>query len=287
MAGALLLLGAGSVAEALAAALVPQASPTHAVFGDVLIWARRHGAAEELARRTGARALESLSDAVSLELEVIVFCVSDDAIDDVALHLAEAWPVTPRAKMPVALHTSGFHGIEVLASLASLGIERGGLHPVVSLAGLGTTGRVGFEGVRFGVSGDPDALEVARELALALGGVPLEVPHGGRALYHASAALLAGGVVALVAEAESALAEALPNVEPHERAALVRVLLASTVANLEATSPREALTGPVARGDVDVVAGHLACFEASATPQRAALYRELVRAMERLSGGRD
>jgi len=282
MAGAILILGAGAMAKAMAAALVPLASATNPLFGEVILWARRSEAADELGRETGARAIEGLAEAATLELEAILFCVRDGAISDLAMRLAEAWPKTSRANLPVALHTSGYHGIEVLASLASLGIERGGLHPVVSIAGLASEAGAMFHRVRFGVAGDPEALDFARELCVALGGVPLEVPDEGRALYHAAAALLSGGTVALFAEAQAALGEAMPNAEPGELAELVRELLRSTVANLDVTPPASALTGPVARGDSAVVEGHLASFAASRTPERAALYQELVAAMRRL-----
>lgn len=282
MAGALLILGAGAMAEALAGALVARADPAHALLGDVLIWARREEAAEAVAERTGARAITSLKESGTLDLEAVLFCVSDGAIADLALRLADSWSHVVRISSPVALHTSGFHGIEVLASLASLGLERGTLHPVVSVRGLSAVPAVAFEGVRFGVSGDPLALEMARDLAVALGGVPLTLPRGGRRLYHAAASLLSGGLVALFAEARAALREAMPDVEPDEIDALCRVLARSTLQNLESKTPESALTGPVARGDRAVVEGHLASFAASATPARAELYAELVAAMERL-----
>lgn len=274
MAGTVLILGAGAMARAMAHALAP--------CREVLVWARRREAAEALAESSGARAMEDLGEAAGLELEALLFCVSDGAISELAMRLAQAWPSASGGKLPVALHTSGFHGVEVLASLATLGIERGGLHPVVSIAGLSGDPAAVFEGVRFGVAGDPKALEVARELCAALGGVALEVPAAGRALYHAAAALLSGGTVALLAEAEATLAEAMPGADPAERAKLTRVLLDSTVRNLDAGPARRALTGPVARGDSAVVEGHLASFLASETPARAALYGELVAAMRRL-----
>lgn len=285
MAGALLIIGAGAMAEALAAALAPRAQSGTELFSEVLVWARRPEPREALAARHGLRALASLADLTAHELAAIVICVRDGAIADVANALADAWPAGAAAPRPVVMHTSGFHDVEVLAALAPLGFERAVLHPCVSISGL-TGGAVAsgaaFEGVRFGLSGEGAARTFGSALAALLGGSALEVASDQRPLYHTAAALLSGGWVALFAEAEALFAEAMPGADPQELRQLALALATSTLDNLRAKPTAAALTGPVARGDDQVVAGHLAQLERSHLPERAALYTELVAAMRRL-----
>lgn len=279
MAGSVLILGAGAMAQAMARALTGVAGPTHAMIGDVLVWARRPAEAEALAQLVGARALGDLAEIGSLDLEAVLFCVSDGAIADMALRFAGAWSENAGGHAPIALHTSGYHGVEVLSSLAAFGFERGVLHPVASVNREASNA---FDGVHFGVSGDGEVLGFVHDLVFALGGVALDVPTESRPLYHAAAALLSGGMVALFAEAMSSMQAALPGATPQQLRSMCLVLAKTTVNNLETKPAKDALTGPVARGDRAVVEGHLNSFESGECPQRAALYRELVAAMERL-----
>ena len=57
----------------------------------------------------------------------------------------------------------------------------------------------------------------------------------------------------------------------------MRGLAASVLANLDSAPAGEALTGPVARGDVPTLEGHLAAL--AGHPAAGALYRVLSRAM--------
>ena len=124
------------------------------------------------------------------------------------------------------------------------------------------------------------AEEVARrreELVAALGGHVLALRDGpdAAARYHGAATLLAGGTVALFAAAERLLEGLAPD-EDVTRA--FHALLASAVSNLAELPPAEALTGPVARGEVVVVEEHLAALDRT-SPEAAAAYRALGKVM--------
>ncbi|MEZ6018536.1 MAG: DUF2520 domain-containing protein [Planctomycetota bacterium] len=109
----------------------------------------------------------------------------------------------------------------------------------------------------FSVAGSGLARERARGLAQWLGGwvLPeLETDHA-RVAYHAAASLLAAaaaGAVRVFARRHGA--------RRRRRDAARRgsiQLLRSVATNLEEVEPRDALTGPSARGDVEVVRAHL------------------------------
>lgn len=153
----------------------------------------------------------------------------------------------------IFLHCSGSMGLEELAPLAAAGVHVGSLHPLQSFAG----GATQLAGVYMAVDGDESACEAATAIVTALGGHPFRVPAAERAAYHAAACICSNYAVAVEALAQGLMSRWLGNEEAAWQALLP--LFKGTAANLERTaSPRTALTGPIARGDVTTVAKHLA-----------------------------
>ncbi len=169
-------------------------------------------------------------------VDVLVLAVPDDALGSVA---AVVRPVPST----VLVHLAGSLGPDVLAPHP----RRAALHPLVALPDPDTGARRLRSGITFAVAGDP----VAAEIAAALGGMPVHVPDGARAAYHAAAAVAANHVVALLGQVERiAGAAGLPFEAflPLARAAI------EDAARL---GPRRALTGPAARGDWQTLTRHL------------------------------
>jgi predicted short-subunit dehydrogenase-like oxidoreductase (DUF2520 family) len=130
------------------------------------------------------------------------------------------------------------------------------------------------------VAGDPEAIVAATALAHALGWTPFEVP-GDRRLYHAAAVMAGNFGTALLAEAAAVLGAAGV---PRDRApALLLPLALASLRNAAALGPARALTGPVARGDEDVIAAHRDALKAAA-PDAVPVYEALLRAARALAG---
>ena len=172
------------------------------------------------------------------------------AADDAS---AEAKPLAGK----VFLHCSGSLGLAELAPLQQAGAHVGSLHPLQSFAG----GATQLAGVYMAVDGDEAACQAAIALANALGGHPFRVPAAERAAYHAAACICSNYAVAVEALAQRLMSRWLGDEAAAWQALLP--LFKGTAANLEATSsPRTALTGPIARGDATTVARHLAVLPA-------------------------
>ena len=172
------------------------------------------------------------------------------AADDAS---AEAKPLAGK----VFLHCSGSLGLAELAPLQQAGAHVGSLHPLQSFAG----GATQLAGVYMAVDGDEAACQAAIALANALGGHPFRVPAAERAAYHAAACICSNYAVAVEALAQRLMSRWLGDEAAAWQALLP--LFKGTAANLEATtSPRTALTGPIARGDTTTVARHLAVLPA-------------------------
>lgn len=201
---------------------------------------------------------------------VLIVAVPDRHIAGTAAALAgRQWP-----QDAVALHLSGSVSVEALAPLRDMGFSVGSLHPLKSFVESRPTPASPLEGIVCALEGDDAAVEIAERFALSAGARPFRLQPGGRAAWHAGAAHAANHLVALVDQALDLFERAGLDRETG-RAALLP-LLSGTLENLREHSPGQALTGPVVRGDADVVVRHMdALGEASQDVKSA--YRALAR----------
>ncbi|MEZ4475292.1 MAG: DUF2520 domain-containing protein [bacterium] len=177
-----------------------------------------------------------------------ILAVSDPAITPLAARLA-AHPHRPA----VALHCAGRLDQAALAPLA--GIALGSLHPLQALG----DDPGALRGCFCGIEGDAPAREAALALVRAFGGQAVQIPAGEKAAWHA-AAVLSANFVATLTGGGVALLAALGIDEARARALLVP-LLRGTIGRLKDLPAPEALTGPLARADLDAVRAHVAALQ--------------------------
>jgi predicted short-subunit dehydrogenase-like oxidoreductase (DUF2520 family) len=181
--------------------------------------------------------------------KTILVSVPDDVIASVADELARMGGEELRGK--VVLHTSGALNSGVLQSVRACGAAAASMHPLQTFSGVGVPP---LEGKVFGIEGDEIAVRVARKIARELGGTPVCIAAALKPLYHAAGAFAAGHVLAL----EEAGVQMLMRAGMKRREA-TRALLAlsrQVIDHYEKLGPGKAWTGPLARGDYGVVAGH-------------------------------
>lgn len=187
--------------------------------------------------------------------DVVLLCVPDREIPAAAAALRGHGALIGHTSGATPLHGSG-------ADFA--------LHPLRSFAGV--EGADAFTGVGCAIAGSSaEALRVAEELVVSVGGRPFEVHDDQRAGYHAAASIASNFLVTLEAAAERVAAAS--GLGPGFRAHLAP-LVRGTVENWAAHGPRAALTGPIARGDEETVARQRAAVAAGA-PELLPLFDEL------------
>ena len=205
---------------------------------------------------------------------VVLLTVPDDVLPEIARVLAERGPAPERC---VALHCSGTLSGDVLAPLREGGYQVGALHPLQSLADP-VSGAERLVGSWFSVSGEVEALAVANRLVGQLSGHSLMIPTTGQSLYHAAAVIASNYLPVLLAVATRLMVRA--NVAEKDAVAALISLVRGTIENIDELGFAPALTGPVARGDVETVRFHLRSLpEREAAPYRA-LGREAVELAE-------
>ncbi len=214
----------------------------------------------------------SLPNAVAVA-DVVWITVPDDGIEAVAHDVANALAEPRPLERPVAaIHSSGLGSLDLLAPLRGIAAGILSLHPLQSFAAAGDDGAL--RGVPMAVTGDtPADVEFGGWLAERLGCRPFVLPDEAKPLYHLAAAAASNLFVALQSEAGELMAAAA-GLQPAAAARLLEPLVATTAANIAAHGPSQALTGPVARGDVGTVRAHLELLAGQA-PRFADTYRSL------------
>jgi predicted short-subunit dehydrogenase-like oxidoreductase (DUF2520 family) len=191
-------------------------------------------------------------------VDLLLLCVPDAAIAEVA------GQVEPVASTVVA-HASGATGLGVLGSHQ----RTASVHPLVSLPDP-SVGASRLRGAWFAVAGDP----WIRTVVDTLGGTSVEVPDAARVRYHAAAVIASNHLVALMGQVQRVAAGAGVPLDAFLE------LARGSLDNVAALGPVAALTGPVARGDMETVRAHLAALDPAERPA----YLELARAAGRLVG---
>jgi predicted short-subunit dehydrogenase-like oxidoreductase (DUF2520 family) len=257
------VIGAGKAGTALGAAL---ARAGH----DVVAASAVSDASVDRARTVFPRAVIAEPVQVLRHADLVLLTVPDDVLPGLVAGLAatEA-PVEGR----LLVHASGRHGLAVLEAAARRGGLPLALHPVMTF-----TGRSDdvdrLSGTCFGVTA-PEVLRPAAEaLVIEMGGEPVFISEENRDLYHAALAGAANHLVTLVAQATDLL-RAAGVTDP---ARLLGPLLGASLDNALLLGDA-GLTGPVARGDAETVAAHLAALgaTASASPPAVAAYIAMAR----------
>jgi len=210
---------------------------------------------------------------------VLILAVRDDAIFPLAEALARAEAV--RADQ-VVLHLSGVLGQEALAPLVRSRAALGSLHPLQTISDPATA-PARLEGTWAAVEGMPRAVQAAEGIAQELGMRPFRLSGKQKAIYHAGAVFASNYFVVVEAIAQRLLRHA--GLSDTEAWQALRPLVEGTFENLTRQEPKDALTGPVARGDEATIRRHLE----SLTRDDALLYRALGRAALELAekGGMD
>ena len=205
--------------------------------------------------------------AVARACDLLLLTVPDDMLGNVVTTLSDAGAIRPGQYV---VHTSGRHGLEVLAPAAALGAHVIAMHPAMTFTGT-TIDLDRLAGCVFGLTADAAERPLAEALVADLGGSPMWVPEEMRTLYHAGLAHGANHLVTLVTQAMEMLAAAGAD----DPAGTLRPLLTAALDNALEQGDA-ALTGPIVRGDVNTVRAHLADIRANA-PQTLTSYVVLAR----------
>jgi predicted short-subunit dehydrogenase-like oxidoreductase (DUF2520 family) len=258
MPGSLAIVGAGRVGRALGRRLREMGWTIGAVV------TRSATSARKVVRFIGAGHAHAFLTRQVVAAQVILVTTPDRCVAEVAEELARIGAEELRGK--VVLHSSGALSSRVLDPARKCGAAVGSMHPLQTFSGVGVPP---LEGKVFAIEGDAAAVRVARQIARALGAVPVHIDGAKKPLYHAAGALAAGNVLALMEAATRLMTAA--GMKRREAMRALLPLTRQVLENFERLGPRAAWTGPLSRRDYGVVAAHMEAM-ADLPPQFAETY---------------
>jgi predicted short-subunit dehydrogenase-like oxidoreductase (DUF2520 family) len=139
-----------------------------------------------------------------------------------------------------------------------------------------------FEGIIWGLEGDPAAVEAAGGMVRDLHGNILLLAARHKALYHAACTLASNALVALEWTAVGLLGRA--GIAPDAAAEVLVPLVQGTLQNVKSLGLEQALTGPILRGDIATVEAHLEALRG--VPEALEIYAALGRGILDLAAKR-
>lgn len=203
------------------------------------------------------------------------------AID--GLRAADVWMITTpdreiagsAAKLSGVVRSGDvvFHCSGSMASseLAAAGTRVASVHPLKSFADPREAART-FAGTYCAAEGDSKALEVLVPAFERIGGRISRIDPQLKTVYHAASVIVCNYLTALLETGLLSYEKA--GLDRDTATRMMAPIVRETLENVLALGTTRALTGPIARGDHAVVAGHLEALDAW-NARVAAIYREL------------
>jgi predicted short-subunit dehydrogenase-like oxidoreductase (DUF2520 family) len=226
-----------------------------------------------VASRRKARALAAKVHTVAsmanprLDAALVWFCVPDREIAKAARQLA---PITDW-KGKIAFHSSGALASDELQALRRRGAAVASVHPLMTFVHASVPS---LHGIPLALEGDAKATRMARQIALDLGAEAFSISKSKKSVYHAWGGFTSPLLIALLVTGERVAHAA--GLSPADARKKMLPIVRQTLANYAKLGPAGAFSGPIVRGDAQVVRRHVK--ELKKIPGAKDVYLALARA---------
>lgn len=210
-----------------------------------------------------------------LDSGIIIICVKDSDIEDVVIELCEKYSDQLSGKL--FFHTSGTLPKEVLAKLIAFGARIAAVHPYQTF--YYNEIKV-LNGIAWGVDSEDSDFETISHFIELTGGKAIKLSAESvkkKALYHISA-VAASNFMALSIDLAKEIAED-SGINPKDfLPQILETTLQNNIRQMDSDLP--AITGPVVRGEVEIIAKHI---EALGQTINAVIYKNMCESLALLA----
>ena len=249
------LIGPGRVGLALSHALIDTGQYT--LLG---VYHPQHASAEKAVQTLGQGApfntLQTLPKA-----DITFITTKDTDIESIACELASIKNLKPGS---LVAHMSGILSSDVLTPLKEKNAYIGSLHPLKAFCQKDTPEKNAFKNIDCAVEGDKTAVTQLTKLGHTLGATVFTLNPEKKTSYHAAAIMASNYLVTLTAVATTLFETAgIPETDAHR---LCTRLMQTSLDNLkQSDTAKDALTGPLMRGDIKTIQKHLNTIDSQTT----------------------
>jgi predicted short-subunit dehydrogenase-like oxidoreductase (DUF2520 family) len=179
--------------------------------------------------------------------DIYLLATPDDQLVHACSQLAQTGLLSPAS---LVFHCSGALPSSVLATAAACGAHIASAHPIRSFASPDNV-VCRFAGTFCGIEGDAETLDGLRQAFFAIHAKPVTIDADMKTLYHAAAVFASNYTTTLLGIAQNAYESA--GIAPEIALQIMEPLVRESIDNVFRLGPANALTGPVARGDMGTV----------------------------------
>jgi predicted short-subunit dehydrogenase-like oxidoreductase (DUF2520 family) len=180
-------------------------------------------------------------------LDVLMISTSDKCIEECARSVAREGKASPDA---VAFHCSGSLSSDNLRALQQIGCHIGSVHPIKSFAEPARAVST-FDGTFCALEGDKPAIDCLQDAVAKIGGHSFEIDKANKVIYHAGSVFASNYLNAMIYAGARCLEKSgIPYTQAME---VLQQIVTGTVGNIFKLGPVPALTGPISRGESEVV----------------------------------
>lgn len=256
------IVGCGRVGSALAKFL------TEAGYIPAGLASKSISSARRVADMIGSVSFSDAAWEVTRKADIVFITTPDDTIKEVCDSIAANNGFSSGS---VVLHCSAALTSTILLSAKKCGASIGSMHPLQSFASTGYAYNP-FSGIVTSVEGDKKATNTASQVAADLGSSCFNIQTEAKILYHASAVVASNYLVTLMDLSFNLIRQA--GVPADDAFRSLKPLIDGTLSNIEKMGVHDAMTGPIARGDIQTIENHLLEI-GSKTPHLLPLYKIL------------
>jgi predicted short-subunit dehydrogenase-like oxidoreductase (DUF2520 family) len=247
----------------------------HEVFAPRQILTRHKASAAEAVRFIGAGVPITDPEAL-MPADVFMLAVPDAELAAVAERLSRSHVLDDRTTV---FHCSGAQSSALLGPCADQGAHIASVHPLFSFADPAEVVR-DFH-CHCSIEGDPGAVSMLSLAFDRIGAEVMQIPTESKLRYHAAAVIASNYLVTLTEQALLVIeAAGLTREQGRE---LLLPLMHQTLGNLDRLEPKDALTGPAARGDWALVEAQQNTLD-EIDPRLGCFYMMLAKATAKLAG---
>lgn len=230
-------------------------------------YSRSYQSAQNAAALTNSIASAELEDLV-INSEILFITTNDDQISNICNRLVDEDLIDDEK---IVIHMSGAASSRILEKLKSNNCYIYSLHPLQAFADV-EKGVKDLEHTVFSLEGDEERVEAIENILKTTGNEYFKIEAEQKALYHATACVVSNYLVSLMDYGLS-IFEAI-GIDKDKGYRALSPLIQGSIENIHNLGTSRALTGPIARGDVNTIEKHIEAMKKT-NPEWLHMYKAL------------
>ncbi|WP_159428979.1 Rossmann-like and DUF2520 domain-containing protein [Tepidibacter formicigenes] len=236
-------------------------------FDVIGYYSKSFESAKKAAYLTNSIAYKRLSPMIKLS-DIIFITTNDDAIKSVVNQLSQENILN---KGQILVHMSGSHSSSILNSVMNFGCYIYSMHPLQSFADIENSVKK-LESTVFTIEGNIEKINVLEWILKKSGNKYFKIDSNFKSIYHAGACVISNYLVTLMDFGFSFF----NSIGIDEKSAFEAVypLIEGTIENIKTLGCKNALTGPISRGDSNTIENHLDSIKVN-IPDKLSFYKAM------------